>query len=242
MSVEEQIRLLIGLQKLDTQIFRLKRELKNQPVLICNLEEAFKQKQTNLKKKEEESRSLLVKRKTKEVELQAKEDGIKKLQAQLYQIKTNKEYQAMEKEIASQKADVSVIEEEIIKILDEIDECAKAVSVEKGFVEQDQKFLEGEKKKVDAATKEMNTSLEGISAERSTLVLKVEKEFLAKYERILHSKNGLAMVSAESNACGGCNINLPPQVINEVRMRQELIFCGSCARILYIEEEKDGGQ
>jgi predicted nucleic acid-binding Zn-ribbon protein len=65
----------------------------------------------------------------------------------------------------------------------------------------------------------------------------VDREYLSKYERILHSKDGLAMVNVEHDSCGGCNINLPPQVINEIRMKEELIFCQSCARILYIEEE-----
>ena len=69
------------------------------------------------------------------------------------------------------------------------------------------------------------------------MVQKVEKEFLVKYERLIKSKEALAMVSIEGDACGGCNINLPPQVINEVKLKQDLIFCGSCARILYSEEE-----
>jgi len=94
-----------------------------------------------------------------------------------------------------------------------------------------------EKKKIEASSGEMEAALRKLSAERETLAQKVDKEYLSKYERILHSKDGLAMVSVEHDACGGCNINLPPQVINEIRMKEELIFCQSCARILYIEEE-----
>jgi uncharacterized protein len=242
MSIEEQIKLLIELQKLDSQIFRLKKELASQPVLIRNLEESFKEKEITLKRNEEEHKSLLVKHKEREGALQSKEEGIKKLQTQLYQLKTNKEYQAMEKEISSQKADVSVIEEEIIKILDRIDECIKEVARKKDILILERKGLEDQKKIIDAKTKEIEGQLQKLNSERAELSQKVEKVFLTKYERILNSKNGLAMVSVEHDACSGCNINLPPQVINEIRMQRELIFCGSCARILYIEEDAGGGQ
>lgn len=241
-SVEEQIKLLIGLQKLDKQIFKLKRDLGNQPVLIRAAEESFKAKEASLKKKEEEAKALAVKRKEKEGELQAKEEGIKRLQGQLYQIKTNKEYQAMEKEIAGQKADISVIEEEIIKVFDQMDECAKGAAKEKEVLNQERKVFDEEKVKIEAGAKEMEAALQKLNAERAELAKNVDKIYLSKYERILHSKNGLAMVSVEHDACGGCNINLPPQVINEIRLKEELIFCGSCARILYIEEEQGGGQ
>jgi hypothetical protein len=237
MSTEEHIKLLIALQKLDSQIFKLRKELEGQPVFLSNLDEAFKEKETTLKGKEEELKGLTVKRKEKEGELQAKEEGIKKLQAQLYQIKTNKEYQAMDKEIAGQKADISVIEEAIIKVLDSTDECAKEITKEKNILGEERKKIDEEKKKLEIRTKDIEASLEKLNSERGVVAQKVDKKFLVKYERILHSKDGLAMVSVVDKACGGCNINLPPQVINEIKLKEELIFCGSCARILYIEEE-----
>ncbi|MDD5450241.1 MAG: C4-type zinc ribbon domain-containing protein [Candidatus Omnitrophica bacterium] len=242
MSVQEQIKLLVALQKLDSRIFELRKELENQPVLIRSLDEAFKEKESSLKKKEEELKVLTVKRKEKEGELQAKEEGIKKLKVQLYQIKTNKEYQAMEKEIEGQKADVSVIEEAIITVLDGIEECQKAVAAEKAVIDKERGHLEEEKKAIEAKTKEMQTQLDQVTAERTGLAKNVEKDFLVKYERILHSKNNPAIVKVEGDACGGCNINLPPQVINEIRMSQEIIFCGSCARILYLEDENENKQ
>lgn len=242
MPTEEQIKLLIALQRLDSQIFKLRKELEAQPVFLRNLDEAFKEKETTLKEKEEELKGLTVKRKEKEMDLQAKEDSIKKLQAQLYQIKTNKEYQAMEKEISGQKADVSVIEEEIIKVLDIMDECSKEIAREKNILGEEQKKIDEEKKKIAVRTKDIEASLGKLNSERELIAQKVDKEFLVKYERILHSKDGLAMVDVIDEACGGCNINLPPQVINEIKLKQELIFCGSCARILYIEDGEGSGQ
>jgi predicted nucleic acid-binding Zn-ribbon protein len=239
MSTEEQIKLLIELQKLDSQIYKMRKELEAQPVLINNLEEQFKQKDAHLRKKEEEMKSLLMKRKEKEIELETKETGMKKLQAQLYQLKTNKEYQAMEGEIASHKADVSVLEEGVIKILDEIDVCQKEIVAEKEILKKERQIVDVEKNRIEAKKKEIETFLETIDSQRSQLAQRIEKTFLAKYERILHSKDGIAMVNVHHDACGSCNINLPPQVINEIKMKQELIFCGNCARILYIDETEE---
>ncbi|MCX5716557.1 MAG: C4-type zinc ribbon domain-containing protein [Candidatus Omnitrophica bacterium] len=236
MSKEEQIKMLIQLQKLDSRIFAAKKELANQPLIIRALEEEFKNTEAGLKSVEEEQKALAIKRKERESDLQSKEDAIKKLQAQLYSIKTNKEYQAMEHEIASQKADASVIEEDILRFFDQSDECAKRVAQQKEALAQERKKFDEQKQVVDKRAKEIEASLAQVNAQRNELAHKADKEFLAKYERILHSKDGIAMVPVEGDACGGCNINLPPQVINEIRMNEDLIFCGNCARILYIEE------
>ena len=107
---------------------------------------------------------------------------------------------------------------------------------QKDILSQERQKVSEEKNKIEASAKEIEASLTKLNSGRSELVQKVEKEFLYKYERILNSKNGLAMVAVIGDACGGCNINLPPQVINEIRLKEDLIFCGSCARILYIEE------
>ena len=236
MSTEEQIKLLIEIQKLDSRIYTLRKELANQPVLIKNLEDEFRQKETTLKTAEEDLKALAVKRREQEGELASQEEGIKKLQIQLYQLKTNKEYQAMEKEIGGHKADASVLEESIIKILEEIDACTKKAAGQKEILQQERQKDAEKKSKIDTRTKEIEGSLQVLNSERAEVAQRIEREFLEKYERILKSKDGVAMVPAQGDACGGCNINLPPQIINEIKLRHELVFCGSCARILYITE------
>ena len=75
-----------------------------------------------------------------------------------------------------------------------------------------------------------------LNGERATLTQQVEPSILGKYERILANKDGLAMVRVEDEACQGCYMNVPPQVINEIKMAKGLVVCGNCSRILYIEE------
>ena len=120
-NLEEQIKLLVELQGLDTHIFKLEDVLESIPRKIKTEEDEFKEKTANLKKVEDGIKTLLLKRKEKEGELETKEGVIKKYQTQLYQVKTNKEYTALQEEIGRAKADNSLIEEDIIRILDQID-------------------------------------------------------------------------------------------------------------------------
>ncbi|NQT46640.1 MAG: hypothetical protein HQ593_04085 [Candidatus Omnitrophica bacterium] len=233
MGLEEQIKLLIELQKFDSDIYKLKGELDTIPVHMRGLEEDFEGKKAALNAAQDHLKNIQVKRKEKEGDLQVKEGVIKKHQAQLYQVKTNKEYSALQQEIGGLKADCSVIEEDVIKYLDEIDEAQKRIEKEKELLSvQENKFKE-EKKIKESEAKKIQADIDSLNNERKSLAEKVDKQTLSRYERILIGKGGLAVVPVVGDACGGCHMNLPPQVVNEAKMRIELVFCGTCARILY---------
>ena len=109
LNLEEQLKLLVELQGLDTQILRIERDLESIPQELKKMDDAFEEKKSDLKKLEEDLKALLMKRKEKEIDLESKEGSIRKFQSQLYQIKTNKEYAALEGEIARTRADNSLI-------------------------------------------------------------------------------------------------------------------------------------
>ena len=235
-NTEDQIKMLIELQELDGEIFNKQRILDAFPEKMKELDDILETKSTSLKNLEDESKKLQVQRKEKEGELATKEVSIKKHQGQLYQIKTNKEYTALEKEIANIKADNSVLEEEVITLLDKIDEIKKDVSKEKETLEKEKQNIAVEKKKIEEEKKVSETKLNDLSAKRKGFAEKIDKKVLSRYERILRNKDGLAMVPVIDGTCGGCNMNLPPQVVNEAQLRMDLVFCGNCARILYSKE------
>lgn len=235
-NLEEQLKLLVELQGLDTQIFRIERDLESIPQELKKMDDAFEEKKSNLKKLEDGLKALQVKRKEKEMDLESKEGSIKKFQSQLYQVKTNKEYSALEGEIARTKADNSLIEEEILKIFDQMDAENQKISKEKEFLKAEEGKLVQQKKKFDEDVSRMKAEAEGLNAQRAAISGKIDKSILAKYDRIIKSKDGLAVVPVAGESCQGCFRILPPQVIHEIRTKKELICCGSCARILYIEE------
>ncbi len=235
-NLEEQIKLLVELQGLDTQIFRSERELASVPDELKRWDEGFKERTINLKRLEDGVKMLQVKRKEKEVDLESKEGNIKKLQTQLYQVKTNREYSALEQEIGRIRADDSIIEEEIIKLLDEIDLENQKIVKEREDLKKEEDDLSERKKKREAEASVVRAELARLKTHRTEIASRVNKPILAKYERIVRSKDGLAVVPAVNETCQGCFRMLPPQVINEIRMKDEIILCDNCARILYIEE------
>lgn len=232
-SFAEQVKILAELQKIDTEIHHLRQALAEHPAIQKKLDSVFEAKKVHLKAAEDELKAAQMKQKEKEMDLGSREEKIKKLQVQLYSLKSNKEYQAMELEIKGLKADKSVLEEEILKLMDGIESVRSKVTQEKEALAKEEKVYKDE----TAALKQKNSQLQGqvaaLEDKRKTYVPGVDPKILPQYERILAKRDGLALVPVINNSCGGCHLELPPQVVNEVHMQDKIHTCESCARILY---------
>ena len=232
-TIDEQIKILAELQKIDFEIYGFKKELEAHPVRQKKMDEDFERKKNTLKNAEAALKEVQLMLKEKEVDLQSKEEKIKKLQGQLYQLKTNKEYAAMEFEIKALKADNSLLEEEILKLMETLDASKAAVTREKStLASEETKFKEASNalKKEAEGFQARVTELEG---KRQAYRPNIEPKLLAQYEKLLKNREGLALAPVKNNTCGGCHLGLPPQVVNEIQMHEKLIVCESCARILY---------
>ncbi len=235
-KLEEQIKLLVELQGLDAQIIKIDNTLESIPHVIRKMDENFKGETAALKALEAGVKALGLKRKEKEGELEAKEGNIKKYQSQLNQVKTNKEYTALQEEIGRIKADNSLIEEDIIKIFDQVDAENKKIEAEKELLKRKEADIGVEKKKLSDEAERAKKEMEGLKSQRLALTARIDKDILKKYERVLKSKDGLAVVPVINDSCQGCFRVMPPQVINEIKMNEGLVFCDNCTRILYVEE------
>ena len=235
-NTKEQIILLIKLQVLDKELYLLEAEKKDIPEKIKAMDEALESKKTGIKNAEDDLKILQVKLKDNEVSLQQKEEQIKKLELQLYQLKSNKEYTTMLSEIAGVKADNSLIEEEIIKLMDSTEAAKKKILGEKGLFKKEEESAEKEKSVIKNRLKEIGERFSQLSLQRQDITPNIEKQTLARYEKVLKNREGLAIVPIEAAVCGGCHINLPPQVLSEAKLREDIIICGSCSRILYIND------
>ena len=234
--IKEQLSVLVELQALDVQIYALNKEKDRVPVELSKLQDALNAKKATLGSLEQKSKSLLSKRKERELELASKEDSAKKLNSQLFSLKTNKEYQAMLEQIAGAKADGSLMEEEILKVMDEQDVLKEELSKEKaGFAEEEKKFNQ-DKKNLEEKVKEVTFLVSELVLKRKRFLPSLDKQILFYYERILKGKDGLALVKVKDCACQGCFMNVTSQVINEIKMQDKIVTCESCARILYLEE------
>ena len=236
-SIRDQIKKLVELQTVDFEIYNFKRELEEKPLVLDSLKAGYEAKQQGLKALEEESKKIFLDRKAKELELQVKEGDIVKTNSQLSLIKTNKEYQAKLTEIESLKADKSVIEEKVIILYDEGDSVNANIKKEKEILADEEKKYLSQKKEIEDSIKLIEDKLKVLEGKRKQITPEIDKNNLSRYERILPAKQGMAIVPVKTDSCGGCYMNVPPQVINEIKMHERLIFCEMCTRILYLPED-----
>ena len=234
-AIADQLRALIELQKLDGEIHHLRRELRAKPEETARLKQEHQTRSKILQEAESRSKASEVKRNQMETELGQKEEQIKKLQGQLFQVKTNKEYSALQKEIEGFKADRSVLEEEILKRMEEVDQTKSRVAAEKQLLKAEEEKLNVRLKEIEGESRQIEARIQELQQQRGAVTPRVDPPVLAQYERILERRDGMALVPVRGNACGGCFMGLPPQLINEVQLSTRLVPCESCARILYLE-------
>lgn len=234
-ELKSQIDALVQLQVIDSEIFALKYEKEALPARIKALQELFEEKKQGLAASEKNLLDLQKQRKDKEGELLQKEEAIKKLQNQLYSLKTNKEYQTMLQQIAEAKADVSMVEDKILEFLDQAEKARGSIEQEKQKLQEEEKDFLSKKKNAEDRIKEIDERLSQLDAQRKQATVGIEEKILAQYERILANRDGLAIVSVKDNSCEGCNMFVPPQVINLIKMYERIITCEICNRILYIK-------
>jgi len=221
------------LQTIDSGLFRLKREKQEKPRELEAAEQVLKGEEGKLKVLEDRLKTLQLEQKQKENDLQAREDQIKKLKGQLMQLKTNREYTAMQHEIDSLAADQSLLEETIIRVLDGIDAAAKEKKGQEARVKERQQILARERARIEQEQAKIDEDIGRLERDRKTILPDVDSEALNTYERVLGLREGLALVAVSDESCGGCDRRLPPQVINQVHLAASLVTCESCNRILY---------
>jgi uncharacterized protein len=239
MDIPQQTSLLLRLQEIDSRIYMLKTELEERPREIDCLKDSIDSKKNGMKKAEDNLKALQLKHKEKEVALGSKEAEIKKLEGQLYQIKTNKEYAAMINEIESRKADNSILEEEIINLMDSIDQAKSRFNQEKEKFSRESEVIEKQIKEIEKTLDDIKAQVVELDEKRQGLSPSIDTKLLSEYERILNGRNGQALAEVVAGSCGGCYMQLPPQVINEIKMKQKIIRCENCQRMLYISDGKN---
>ncbi|MEA3488977.1 MAG: C4-type zinc ribbon domain-containing protein [Candidatus Omnitrophota bacterium] len=235
-NIKEEIKKLIQVQELDAEIYDLSAEKGSFPGRLNEMDSSLEEKKGGMQDAEEELKKLQVSKSEKETDMQAKEEQINKHESELYQIKNNKEYKALQQEIDSIKADVSLLEEDIINLFDAIEAAQAKCEQEKKIFEDEKQKVEKEKETIKSEEKRLSERLNELTAKRKEFSGAVAPKVLQEYERILKSRGRIAIVKVNGEFCGECNIHLRPQVINEAKMKKNLVFCENCVRILYDED------
>ncbi len=175
----------------------------------------------------------------KELDLKTNEGKIAKYNVQLNSIKTNKEYSALITEIGSKKADMSILEDEILDTMSRLEMANQGYVKAAEALKNEEESLKNLINVVDTEGKEADIEIGNIKNEQKKYIDLLDEHSLNNYNRLANIKGGKAIVPVVGNVCGGCSMNITTQTLNELMSCKELVFCRSCSRILYLEENSD---
>ncbi len=236
--MEEQLRTLAKMQKLDDQIGALRLLQQQLPQELNDIIERVDAATANLLGSETERAETEKKQRALEGEIKQNQATIKKYATQLSDIKTNKEYKALNSEIAYLKDKISELESQELELMEE-------ENMAKQKVEQDKKDLaaaEMTKREREGDLREKIESLDAeidkLRAERTQLAQTLPQNLVRQYANMIKNKGNCAVVYERNGACGGCGFVIRPQIRIELELRNKVNFCESCGRIL-MEEFKD---
>ena len=236
-NIKEQIDILVKIQKIETETRGIKSMLSDVSKKVETLDVRLKDFEQTIENEESGFNDLKKKYRSYESDTQMNLSQAKKSQEKLRLIKTNKEYQSSLKEIEKLKTNNSQIEDKMLECLDSMDEAEKVIAAKKDEYLQISEQLNNEKKIIDREAEEGKKKLVELNANWKKVSGIVEPELLKKYIIIREQQaRGIAIVPAKDTVCRGCNVNLPPQMYNELQRCDSLRLCPNCQRIIYWEK------
>ena len=232
-AIEKKLRALINLQQIDSQIDKIRIIRGELPLEVQDLEDEIEGIQTRIENYTNEVNALdesVIERKNAIKQCQTL---IKKYETQQMNVRNNREYDSLSKEIEFQNLEIQLCEKRI-------KEYKVTLDAKKEIIEKSKKLLKEKQNEVDTKKAELTDIITETEKEESLLLQKslgnqkiIEERLLTAYKKIRkNARNGLAVVIVERDACGGCFNKIPPQRQLDIRIHKKIIVCEYCGRIL----------
>ena len=235
-TVEQKLRALYELQTIHTQIDKIRQIRGDLPMEVSDLEDEVAGLETRIQKIKaelDESEDSIVTRKNMIKEAQA---ATKKYEAQLAEVKNNREYDAITKEIEIQGLEIQVSEKKIKEHMFEISNRTEGYEKTLAELADRKKDLETKKAELDTITAETEKEEAILQKKAEEAEKQSDERLMIAYNRLRsNSKNGLAVVTIQRDSCSGCFNQIPPQRQLDIRQRKKIIVCEHCGRILVDE-------
>ena len=234
--MQESLRALLELQKTDQDLHELEQFKVDIPNQLETMETVQSEAETRLSDQETKVADIEKDRRQYERDLQAAQEQVKKYQGQLYSVKTNKEYDALQAEIQAQKNRISELEDAILQLISEAETEQETLETLRGETESLIERFSEERAALESRLSAVDEDVAVKMDERKRMAMRVENPVLKVYDRIRRNLRGMTVVPLKKGACSGCFHVIPLQVIMQIRQGRRLISCESCGRILILEE------
>jgi predicted nucleic acid-binding Zn-ribbon protein len=236
-TVEQKLKALYDLQTIHTKVDKIRQIRGELPMEVADLEDDVAGLETRIQKIKNELDDLeddIVTRKNLIKDAQA---NTKKYEAQLNEVKNNREYDAISKEIEIQGLDIQVSEKKIREYGFEIASKTQIYDKALADLEERKSDLEAKKAELGTITAETEKEESELNVQAQSATGTIEERLLIAYNRLRqNAKNGLAVVTIQRDSCSGCFNQIPPQRQSDIRQRKKIIVCEHCGRILVDEQ------
>jgi len=237
LSIERKLITLYSLQQIDSQIDKIKIIRGELPLEVQDLEDEIAGLQTRIEKFDEEVSTYEKQIAEKKLSIKESYALIKKYEEQQMNVRNNREYDSITKEIDFQNLEIQLSEKRIKEYTFNLEAKLDQIRESKSMLKERESDLRIKKS-------ELNDIVEETEKEENALIKKskefngmIEERLVMAYNRIrLNARNGLGVVQIERDACGGCFNKIPPQHQLDIRMHKKIIVCEYCGRILVDDE------
>ncbi len=236
-SVEEKLKALFELQQFDSNIDRIRIVRGELPIEVGDLEDEIEGLDTRIANQNEEIKQIEDQIAGKKLAMKEAQSMIKKYQAQQNNVKNNREYESLNKEIEFQTLEIQLAEKRI-------KEYAAQLTSKNSFIEDSEAQLKDKKKELKEKKSELDSIIEETEKEEDQLIKKskkaasiIEDRLIIAYQKLRgNARNGLAVVTIQRDSCGGCFNKIPAQRQLDIKQRRKIIVCEHCGRILVDSE------
>lgn len=222
---------LFALQQLDTRIRKLRRELRDIPGRKQDIQATCDTQKKLVAAAREEVLSRQGKARQIESDIEAEKARIRKFRQQQLELKTNKEFKAMDDEIRVVEQKIAELEDAELGCMEHAEQASASVKAAQGTLGEAERRAAAEAAVLDKRAAEIEAEIAGLDTERQAAAAGVDFQWLKQYELILENK-GNAVVRVEHGVCTGCNMKIQPQLVHHARQGNLLVRCDHCGRLL----------
>lgn len=235
--VEDRLRALYSLQLVDSEIDKIKTLRGELPLEVQDLEDDIAGLETRLSNLRDEVVTLEKSVQKKHNEISDSEALIKKYVEQQKNVRNNREFDSLSKEIEYQNLEIELYNKKIKEFNVQIDEKKVVIGESEATLNERKSDLETKKSELDEIIADTQKEEEGLYKKLDKVQGIIEDRLLTAYKRIRsNARNGLAVVPVQRDACGGCFNQIPPQRQLDIKSRKKIIVCEYCGRILVDDE------
>ena len=235
----EDLKTLIELQRVDSELLALEKAKGDLPSRVLELKSQLEQISVRRNQTADALAATQKDRRAAEGALQMAKERKKKYDEQLYAVRNNKEYDAVTAEIEMAVSDIDDAETQILEAIEREDGLKKAVAEHDERLAAVQTEFAAQQAILAEREAETSSMVAAFATQREGLAVKLRKQILSAYQRILNGKDGLAVVSVVRGSCGGCSTRIPPQRVMEIREMNQVRYCESCGRILVSNDTEE---